>query len=35
VVQGLAVVFAVTTVAVNLVADLVGFRLAPRTEVVA
>lgn len=35
VVQGLAVVFAVTTVAVNLVADLVGFRLAPRAEVVA
>lgn len=35
VVQGLAVVFAVTTVAVNLVADLVAFRLAPRAEVVA
>ncbi|GAA3682970.1 peptide/nickel transport system permease protein [Lentzea atacamensis] len=35
VVQGLAVVFAVSTVAVNLVADLVAFRLAPRTEVVA
>nr|QEO75036.1 hypothetical protein [uncultured bacterium] len=35
VVQGLAVIFAVTTVAVNLVADLVGFRLAPRAEVVA
>jgi peptide/nickel transport system permease protein len=33
VVQGLAVVFAVTTVAVNLVADVVAFRLAPRTEV--
>ncbi len=35
VVQGLAVVFAVTTVAVNLLADLVAFRLAPRAEVVA
>lgn len=35
VVQGLAVVFAVTTVAVNLVADLVAFRLAPRAGVVA
>jgi peptide/nickel transport system permease protein len=35
VVQGLAVVFAVTTVAVNLVADLVAFRLAPRAAVVA
>ncbi|MEU7524593.1 ABC transporter permease [Saccharothrix sp. NPDC042600] len=35
VVQGLAVVFAVTTVLVNLVADLVGFRLAPRSAVVA
>lgn len=35
VVQGLAVVFAVTTVAVNLVADLVAFRLAPRAEVAA
>ncbi|UVS80460.1 ABC transporter permease [Actinokineospora sp. UTMC 2448] len=30
VVQGLAVVFAVTTIAVNLLADLVAFRLAPR-----
>ncbi|SDH89069.1 peptide/nickel transport system permease protein [Actinokineospora alba] len=30
VVQGLAVVFAVTTVAVNLIADLVAFRLSPR-----
>lgn len=35
VVQGLAVVFAVTTVAVNLLADLVAFRLAPRAEVAA
>ncbi|MEJ2852092.1 MULTISPECIES: ABC transporter permease [unclassified Saccharothrix] len=35
VVQGLAVVFAVTTVLVNLVADLIGFRLAPRSAVVA
>jgi peptide/nickel transport system permease protein len=35
VVQGLAVVFAVSTVAVNLLADLVAFRLAPRTEMVA
>ncbi|NUT97648.1 MAG: ABC transporter permease [Saccharothrix sp.] len=35
VVQGLAVVFAVTTVLVNLVADLVGFRLAPRSAVIA
>ena len=35
VVQGLAVVFAVTTVVVNLGADLVAFRLAPRAEVVA
>ncbi|MGX7829166.1 ABC transporter permease [Actinokineospora sp. 24-640] len=33
VVQGLAVVFAVTTITVNLLADLVAFRLAPRTEV--
>ena len=31
VVQGLAVVFAVTTVVVNLLADLVAFRLAPRS----
>jgi peptide/nickel transport system permease protein len=31
VVQGLAVVFAVTTVLVNLLADLVAFRLAPRS----
>ncbi|MFC7616279.1 ABC transporter permease subunit [Actinokineospora soli] len=30
VVQGLAVVFAATTIAVNLVADLVAFRLAPK-----
>ena len=30
VVQGLAVVFAATTILVNLVADLVAFRLAPR-----
>ncbi|QFZ19506.1 ABC transporter permease [Saccharothrix syringae] len=35
VVQGLAVVFAVTTVVVNLLADLVAFRLAPRAEVAA
>lgn len=35
VVQGLVVVFAVTTVVVNLLADLVAFRLAPRTEVMA
>ncbi|MGM1060428.1 ABC transporter permease [Saccharothrix sp. Mg75] len=35
VVQGLAVVFAVTTVVVNLLADLVAFRLAPRTGVTA
>lgn len=33
VVQGIAVVFGVTTVAVNLLADLVAFRLAPRMEV--
>ncbi|MEU5693212.1 ABC transporter permease [Actinosynnema sp. NPDC020468] len=33
VVQGLAVVFAVTTVVVNLAADVIAFRLAPRTEV--
>ncbi|MBY8847626.1 ABC transporter permease [Saccharothrix longispora] len=33
VVQGLAVVFAITTVTVNLLADLVAFRLAPRTGV--
>ncbi|WP_436495161.1 ABC transporter permease [Actinokineospora sp. HUAS TT18] len=32
VVQGLAVVFAVTTVVVNLLADLVAFRLAPRSS---
>lgn len=31
-VQGLCVLVAVTTVGVNLVADLVAFRLAPRTE---
>ncbi|MGW3369850.1 ABC transporter permease [Streptosporangium canum] len=30
VIQGLALVFAATTVAVNLIADLVAFRLAPR-----
>lgn len=30
VVQGLAVVFAVTTILVNLIADLVAFRLSPR-----
>jgi peptide/nickel transport system permease protein len=30
VVQGLAVVFAATTIVVNLAADLVAFRLAPR-----
>lgn len=35
VVQGLVVVFAVTTIVVNLLADLVAFRLAPRTEVMA
>ncbi|MBB5956825.1 peptide/nickel transport system permease protein [Saccharothrix tamanrassetensis] len=35
VVQGLAVVFAVTTVLVNLVADLIGFRLAPRSVAIA
>ncbi|NUT45972.1 MAG: ABC transporter permease [Saccharothrix sp.] len=35
VVQGLAVVFAVTTVVVNLVADLLVFRLAPRSVVIA
>ncbi|MEU4762362.1 ABC transporter permease [Actinosynnema sp. NPDC023794] len=35
VVQGLAVVFAVTTVAVNLVADLLVFRLAPRSVAIA
>ncbi|MBB5800406.1 peptide/nickel transport system permease protein [Saccharothrix ecbatanensis] len=35
VVQGLAVVFAVTTVVVNLVADLVVFRLAPRSVAIA
>ncbi|GAA1311989.1 ABC transporter permease [Saccharothrix xinjiangensis] len=35
VVQGLAVVFAVTTVVVNLLADLVAFRLSPRAEVAA
>ncbi|GAA3763360.1 ABC transporter permease [Salinactinospora qingdaonensis] len=35
VIQGLALLFAMTTVAVNLAADLVAFRLAPRTEVVA
>lgn len=34
VVQGLVVFFAVTTVLVNLVADIVSFRLSPRTEVV-
>ncbi|MGB2571057.1 ABC transporter permease [Micromonospora citrea] len=34
-VQGLCVVVAVTTVAVNLAADLVAFRLAPRTAGVA
>lgn len=33
VVQGLAVLFAATTVAVNLLADLVAFRLAPRAGV--
>lgn len=33
VVQGIAVVFGVTTVLVNLTADLVAFRLAPRLEV--
>ncbi|THV26436.1 ABC transporter permease [Glycomyces paridis] len=33
VVQGIAVVFGVTTVLVNLAADLVAFRLAPRLEV--
>ncbi|MEU8133437.1 ABC transporter permease [Streptodolium elevatio] len=33
VVQGLAVVFAATTVAVNLLADLAAFRLAPRAGV--
>ena len=31
----LLLVFAVTTVVVNLLADLVAFRLAPRAEVVA
>jgi peptide/nickel transport system permease protein len=35
VVQGLAVVFAVTTVVVNLVADLLVFRLAPRSVAIA
>jgi peptide/nickel transport system permease protein len=35
VVQGLAVVFAVTTVVVNLIADLVVFRLAPRSVAIA
>ena len=35
VVQGLAVVFAVTTVVVNLVADLLVFRLAPRSAAIA
>jgi len=35
VVQGLAVLLAVTTVVVNLLADLVAFRLAPRAEVAA
>ena len=35
VVQGLAVVFAVATVSVNLLADLAAFRLAPRSAVVA
>jgi peptide/nickel transport system permease protein len=33
VVQGIAVVFGVTTVTVNLLADLVAFRFAPRLEV--
>jgi peptide/nickel transport system permease protein len=33
VVQGIAVVFGVTTVLVNLAADLVAFRLAPRLEI--
>jgi peptide/nickel transport system permease protein len=33
VVQGIAVVFGATTVLVNLLADLVAFRLAPRMEV--
>ncbi|PRY54752.1 ABC transporter permease [Glycomyces artemisiae] len=32
VVQGIAVVFGITTVLVNLLADLVAFRLAPRLE---
>lgn len=35
VVQGLAVVFAVTTVLVNLLADLAAFRLAPRSAGIA
>jgi len=35
VVQGLAVVFAVTTVVVNLLADLAAFRLAPRSAGIA
>jgi peptide/nickel transport system permease protein len=35
VVQGLAVVFAVTTVLANLLADLVAFRLAPRSAGIA
>jgi peptide/nickel transport system permease protein len=35
VVQGLAVVFAVTTVLVNLIADLAVFRLAPRSVAIA
>jgi peptide/nickel transport system permease protein len=35
VIQGLAVVFAATTILVNLVADLVAFRLAPRAGAAA
>jgi peptide/nickel transport system permease protein len=35
VIQGLAVVFAGTTILVNLAADLIAFRLAPRVEVAA
>ena len=35
VIQGLCVLFAVTTVAVNLAADIVAYRLAPRAGATA